>query len=154
MGATYTPRSAAGTVAQININATVATAARLSISAGWTDVPGIEGIQPFGSAKGIIDVTPLSETQAKQFVDDVPDPGELAFSSFSDLENDVHQYLQYQANNVGGIDEWRVKPHLRSKMYHMNAFVTECKPSFAKSKGQMFDVKAKITGAVTVVDAS
>lgn len=136
----YKASPSAGTIIAVNING------------NFTTIPGVDGCQPFGSVKAMIDTTPLDAT-AKTFTGDVPDPGSMKFAVMLDVSDATHGYLNTAAATPGQTDQWKVTPSKQTgtpKTYAFNGELMSFQPSFVKGQAHKADCEVKITGPITL----
>ena len=112
-----------------------------------TNIPNT-GVSGFGADKTILDASAL-EDAAKQFVDDVPDPGEVTTKVMLDHSLPVIAYLFTRANTTGVTDTFTISPSGTTKKFTGTGIVMSFKPDLSKGAVQMADLKVKFTGPLT-----
>ncbi len=105
------------------------------------------------TSKSDIEVTHLQST-AKEFISDLPDPGELTFTISYDFDDTQHQLLRDDANGVGNKRPYKLEfVDPADDVTDVTAeFIGECMDFGAElSPGQQAQasVRVKISGAIT-----
>jgi hypothetical protein len=120
---------------------------KVRISGVYTLIPDARGFTGPGGEAPEMEVTPLDNTQAREYLLDLPDPGEFSFQMNYAPGNTVHQYLltAWKAGTLEAFQITWVSGHVTS----FDAFVKNFERSAEQGAPVAADISLKISGAIT-----
>lgn len=119
----------------------------------FNEIIDVLNISGPNTSKGDIEVTNL-QSSAKEYISDLPDPGELTFTLSRDDADTYHNTLQGDANVVNRFRNYRLEWEDASgpSVVRTADFVAECMEySAEESPGaqKQANVRLKLTGSIT-----
>jgi hypothetical protein len=123
---------------------------KVRIAGVYTKIPDIRGFTGPGGEAGEIEVTPIDNTgnpDGKEFLTDLPDPGEFSWSMNYVPGNSVHQYLltAWKAGTLELFEVTYVSGHVTS----FSAFVRKLERKGEQGQALSADVSLRLSGAIT-----
>lgn len=120
---------------------------KVKIAGVYTLIPDAQGFTGPGGEAPEIEVTPLDNTQAREYLLDLPNPGEFSFSINYNPGNAVHQYLlaAWKASTLEDFQITWVSAH-QTQFF---ALVKNFERSAQQGRQVSSDVTLKVTGNIT-----
>ncbi len=120
---------------------------KVRISGVYTLIPDARGGSGLGGEAPTIEVTPIDSTTAREYLTDLPNPGEFTLKANFVPTNVVHTYLLNAWKN-GTLEAFQVV-YSNGQISSFSALVTNFERSFEAGKEVGADITLKISGAIT-----
>jgi hypothetical protein len=117
------------------------------ISGTYTLIPDARGGSGLGGEAPEIEVTPIDNTSAREYLVDLPNPGEFTLRMNFVPGNTVQTYLLNAWKN-GTLEEFQAV-YANGLISSFSAFVKNFERSFEQGREVGADVTLKISGAIT-----